>query len=58
MSNSSFFEGNNTIFQYHSAPTQEELGESHGDGIYDGELYQAYDTDSAEAWFKNGLEML
>lgn len=49
MGNTSYFKGNNIIFDYFCAPTQEEL---------DTELYPAYYNESAKDWFENWLDML
>ncbi|MDR0282694.1 MAG: hypothetical protein LBI53_05385 [Candidatus Peribacteria bacterium] len=49
MGNTSYFRGNHIIFDYFSAPTQEEL---------DSELYPAYSTSSVKAWLESGLTML
>ncbi len=49
MRNTSYFKGNHIIFDYFSAPTQEEL---------DKELKPSYSAPSVKAWFENGLTML
>ena len=49
MGNASYFKGNTIIFDYFSAPTLEEI---------ESEVEPAYRTETARAWFENGLDML